>query len=214
MLQIVGLVEMRVKTEILHRLQWRYEVYGTGCCVKSPHFKTLPCAFSTSIFDFRFSSYCDEKRRDGELKKDQKLSKKAAGEIGKGASSIEATKETVPVVLKLRLFVGGLGPTVGASDLQQRFAPLGTVHRIDLVEGKKGWDAEEEALQRGFAYVDFEASSEASLRKLFSAVSANLLFEYHRAAFFCYFFLLAGRMRRMDFVVGKIIFRVFVDGAV
>jgi len=71
------------------------------------------------------------------------------------------------------LFVGGLGPTVGESDLLQRFAPLGTVHRIDLVEGKKGWDAEE-ALQRGFAYVDFEASSEASLRKLFSAVRANL----------------------------------------
>jgi RNA recognition motif-containing protein len=108
---------------------------------------------------------------------------------GRGKSSAarkeSVTKSTTPaaVVLKLRLFVGGLGPTVGASDLLQRFAPLGTVHKIDLVEGKKGWDAEE-ALQRGFAYVDFEASSEASLHKLFSAVRANLLLEYHRVGFF------------------------------
>ena len=117
-----------------------------------------------------------EKRRDGGVKRDKKVSrpeKKTGEKGGKGASSIEKPKEAAPVVLKQRLFVGGLGPTVGASDLQQRFAPLGTVHKIDLVEGKKGWDPED-AAQRGFAYVDFEASSEASLRKLFSAVCFNL----------------------------------------
>jgi RNA recognition motif-containing protein len=110
-----------------------------------------------------------EKRRDGGVRRDKKVSRpeKKTGE--KGASSVEAPKEAAPVVLKLRLFVGGLGPTVGVSDLQQRFAPLGTVHKIDLVEGRQGWDSED-AAQRGFAYVDFEASSEASLRKLFSAV--------------------------------------------
>lgn len=97
---------------------------------------------------------------------------------GRGKSNSDqkksVTEPSKTVVLKLRLFVGGLGPTVGSTDLQQRFAPLGTVHRIDLVEGKKGWDAEE-ALQRGFAYVDFEASSEASLQKLFSAVRTHFL---------------------------------------
>ncbi|KAG0561499.1 hypothetical protein KC19_9G069200 [Ceratodon purpureus] len=112
-----------------------------------------------------------EKRRDGGMKKEKK--EKKDGHPGnpekkKGEKAIEAPKAAAPVVLKLRLFVGGLGPTVGAGDLLQRFAPLGTVHKIDLVEGKKGWDPED-AAQRGFAYVDFEASSEASLRKLFSA---------------------------------------------
>ena len=118
-----------------------------------------------------------EKRRDGGMKKEKK--EKKDGHPGnpekkKGEKAIEAPKAAAPVVLKLRLFVGGLGPTVGAGDLLQRFAPLGTVHKIDLVEGKKGWDPED-AAQRGFAYVDFEASSEASLRKLFSAVCCTLL---------------------------------------
>lgn len=106
---------------------------------------------------------------DGQVKHAKSGMKKAGAKKGeKGGGSIESRKETVPVQLKLRLFVGGLGPTVGVSDLQQRFAPLGVVHKIDLVPGKKDWSPEG-AFQRGFAYVDFEASTEASLKKLFSA---------------------------------------------
>ena len=69
--------------------------------------------------------------------------------------------------LKLRLFVGGLGPTVGPKDLQDRIAPLGQVHGIQMIDSKEdGGDG----THRGFAYVDFEAFSDASLQKLFSAV--------------------------------------------
>ena len=69
--------------------------------------------------------------------------------------------------LKLRLFVGGLGPTVGPKDLQDRIAPLGQVHGIQMIDSKE--DGGDDT-HRGFAYVDFEAFSDASLQKLFSAV--------------------------------------------
>lgn len=77
--------------------------------------------------------------------------------------------------LKLRLFVGGLGPTVGPKDLQDRIAPLGQVHGIQMIDSKEdGGDG----THRGFAYVDFEAFSDASLQKLFSAVRNSPLFHF------------------------------------
>lgn len=83
--------------------------------------------------------------------------------------AVNGTKEKDGGTVRLRLFVGGLGPTVSKSDVQQRFAPLGSVHQIQIVEGKSGEEG-----QLRFAYVEFEASSEASLRKLFSAVCTLL----------------------------------------
>jgi RNA recognition motif-containing protein len=75
--------------------------------------------------------------------------------------------------LKLRLFVGGLGPTVGPKDLQDRIAPLGQVHGIQMIDSKE--DGGGDGTHRGFAYVDFEAFSDASLQKLFSAVRNSIL---------------------------------------
>lgn len=74
--------------------------------------------------------------------------------------------------LKLRLFVGGLGPTVGAKDLQDRLAPLGQVYGIQMIDSK---DDGGDGTHRGFAFVDFEAFSDASLQKLFSAVRNSSL---------------------------------------
>lgn len=65
---------------------------------------------------------------------------------------------------KIRLFVGGLGPEVSAGDLQERFATLGNVQSVALPPAKAGFG------HRGFAYVDFVPATDASLRKLFSAV--------------------------------------------
>jgi RNA recognition motif-containing protein len=66
---------------------------------------------------------------------------------------------------KIRLFVGGLAAEVTAGDLQERFAPLGNVQNITIPAAKvAGFD------HRGFAYVDFVPKTDASLRKLFSAV--------------------------------------------
>lgn len=77
--------------------------------------------------------------------------------------------------LKLRLFVGGLGPTVGPKDLQDRLASLGKVNGIQMIDSKEdGGDG----THRGFAYVDFEAFSDASLQKLFSVVRNSPLFYF------------------------------------
>ena len=84
-------------------------------------------------------------------------------------NAVDGTKEEDGGPVRLRLFVGGLGPTVSKSDVQQRFAPLGNVHQIQIVGSKSGEEG-----HRRFAYVEFEASSEASLRKLFSAVCTTL----------------------------------------
>ncbi|BBN09366.1 nucleolar protein 8 [Marchantia polymorpha subsp. ruderalis] len=63
---------------------------------------------------------------------------------------------------KIRLFVGGLASGVSAVDLKERFAPLGTVLSVAIPSAKYG-------SHRGFAYVDFLPSSEASLKKLISS---------------------------------------------
>ncbi|KAL2628782.1 hypothetical protein R1flu_013468 [Riccia fluitans] len=65
---------------------------------------------------------------------------------------------------KVRLFVGGLSSGVSALDLKERFAPLGTVLELTTPPAKCN-----PGPHRGFAYVDFLPSSDASLRKLFSA---------------------------------------------
>ncbi|KAG6556385.1 hypothetical protein Mapa_002328 [Marchantia paleacea] len=63
---------------------------------------------------------------------------------------------------KIRLFVGGLASEVSAVDLKERFAPLGNVLSVAIPSAKYG-------SHRGFAYVDFLPSSEASLKKLISS---------------------------------------------
>ena len=62
---------------------------------------------------------------------------------------------------EMRIFVGGLGESVSAEDLQRMFGALGVVERLDIVRTKS----------RSFAYVDFSPSSLKSLSKLFSTVS-------------------------------------------
>ncbi|KAL3686836.1 hypothetical protein R1sor_013145 [Riccia sorocarpa] len=84
---------------------------------------------------------------------------------------------------KVRLFVGGLSSSISSVDLKERFAPLGTVLTVSTPQAKD----EEPGPHRGFAYVDFLPSSDASLRKLFSAVRydnfpTNLLY----VSFSCY----------------------------
>ncbi|XP_050262903.1 protein REPRESSOR OF SILENCING 3 isoform X1 [Quercus robur] len=59
---------------------------------------------------------------------------------------------------EMRIFVGGLGESVSAEDLQRMFGSLGVVERLDIVRTKS----------RSFAYVDFSPSSLKSLCKLFS----------------------------------------------
>ena len=59
-----------------------------------------------------------------------------------------------------RIFVGGLGESVTAEDLQRLFGSLGAVQGLDIVRSKS----------RSFAYVDFSPSSLKSLSKLFSTV--------------------------------------------
>ncbi|KAF3966771.1 hypothetical protein CMV_009162 [Castanea mollissima] len=59
---------------------------------------------------------------------------------------------------QMRIFVGGLGESVTAEDLQRMFGSLGVVDRLDIVRTKS----------RSFAYVDFSPSSLKSLSKLFS----------------------------------------------
>jgi len=107
----------------------------------------------------------------GEAKRRRRMAEeKTAGEQGRKTEEKEEVGE-----VKLRLFVGGLGPSVSISDLEQRFAPLGSVHRIEMIPSKAGVDSAAVAgAHRGFAYVEFEASSQASLRKLFSAVCPDL----------------------------------------
>ncbi|CAM6032563.1 unnamed protein product [Sphagnum compactum] len=102
----------------------------------------------------------------GEAKRRRRMAEeKTAGEQERKTEEKEEVGE-----VKLRLFVGGLGPSVSISDLEQRFAPLGSVHRIEMIPSKAGVDSAAVAgAHRGFAYVEFEASSQASLRKLFSA---------------------------------------------
>ncbi len=106
----------------------------------------------------------------GEAKRRRMAEEKTAGEQERKTEEKEEVGE-----VKLRLFVGGLGPSVSVSDLEQRFAPLGSVHHIEMISSKAGVDSAAVAgAHRGFAYVEFEASSQASLRKLFSAVCADL----------------------------------------
>ncbi|KAJ4959311.1 hypothetical protein NE237_026422 [Protea cynaroides] len=57
-----------------------------------------------------------------------------------------------------RIFVGGLGESVTADDLQKTFSSLGTVKSVEIVRTNG----------RSFAYMDFHPSSDKSLSKLFS----------------------------------------------
>ncbi|XP_020587583.1 uncharacterized protein LOC110029575 [Phalaenopsis equestris] len=57
-----------------------------------------------------------------------------------------------------RIFIGGVGAGVTASDLEHTFSPLGMVHDVVFVRDNG----------RNFAFMDFEPSSDKSLSKLFS----------------------------------------------
>ncbi|XP_043695396.1 protein REPRESSOR OF SILENCING 3 [Telopea speciosissima] len=59
---------------------------------------------------------------------------------------------------KTRVFVGGLGESVTAVDLQKTFSSLGTIESIEIVRTNG----------RSFAYMDFLPSSDKALSKLFS----------------------------------------------
>ena len=61
----------------------------------------------------------------------------------------------------VRLYVGGLGESVGRDDLLKIFSPMGFVEAVEFVRTKG----------RSFAYIDFSPASENSLTKLFSTVS-------------------------------------------
>lgn len=60
-----------------------------------------------------------------------------------------------------RIFIGGLGPTVTASDMEKTFSPLGKSYNIEFVRSDG----------QNFAFMDFEPNSDKSLAKLFAVVS-------------------------------------------
>ncbi|KAK9091090.1 hypothetical protein Sjap_024267 [Stephania japonica] len=57
-----------------------------------------------------------------------------------------------------RIFVGGLGESVGEGDLRKTFSSLGIIKNVEFVRSRG----------RSFAYLDFQPSSPVSLPKLFS----------------------------------------------
>ncbi|KAJ6823324.1 putative uncharacterized RNA-binding protein P16F5.06 [Iris pallida] len=58
----------------------------------------------------------------------------------------------------MRIYIGGLSVGVTESDIEKTFSSLGRVAGVELVRTN----------DRGFAYVDFQPSSQKSLAKLFS----------------------------------------------
>ena len=73
---------------------------------------------------------------------------------------------------QVRLYVGGLPSTVSCTQISQRFESFGKVHGVELVAEKEGTVRASQPLQscRGFAYVQFSPSDEASLRRCISMV--------------------------------------------
>jgi hypothetical protein len=70
-----------------------------------------------------------------------------------------------PAPQSVRLFVGGLPADITVAELQSRFKPFGTILGMEVVPQK---DAK--GTCRGFAYVDLDPISEASLHKCFTVV--------------------------------------------
>lgn len=62
----------------------------------------------------------------------------------------------------MRIFIGGVGPTVTAADVEKTFSSLGRVAGVDFVRTNG----------RNFAYMNFEPHSAKTLAKLFSIVSS------------------------------------------
>ena len=67
----------------------------------------------------------------------------------------------------VRLFVGGLPADITIKQLEARFAPFGTLSRVELIPSKlpKGPSA-----CRGFAYVDFRPEDDQALHRCLSLV--------------------------------------------
>ena len=86
-----------------------------------------------------------------------------------------------------RIFVGGLGESVTAEDLQRLFGSLGVVQGLDIVRSKS----------RSFAYVDFSPSSLKSLSKLFSTVRKQKHYQS-----FSFLFIIT--RRKLVFYVGGV----------
>lgn len=61
-----------------------------------------------------------------------------------------------------RVYVGGVGESVGEEDLRKIFGALGTIGAVEIVRTKG----------RGFAYIDFVPATQNSLSKLFSKVTS------------------------------------------
>lgn len=66
--------------------------------------------------------------------------------------------EEAPSPTPSRIFVGGLGRTVTASDLEKTFSSLGCVRGVEIIRTNG----------RSFAYMDFEPASQKAFDKLFS----------------------------------------------
>jgi len=64
----------------------------------------------------------------------------------------------------MKIYIGGVGPAVTTADVENTFSPLGRVAGVEFVRTNG----------RNFAYMDFEATSEKTLAKLFSIVSSSL----------------------------------------
>ncbi|MCL7050990.1 hypothetical protein MKW94_026743 [Papaver nudicaule] len=60
--------------------------------------------------------------------------------------------------MPVRIFVGGLGLSVTAEDLEKTFSSLGTINGVEIVRSSG----------RSFAYMDFKPASSKALNKLFS----------------------------------------------
>lgn len=74
----------------------------------------------------------------------------------------------------VRLFVGGLPPSVHRSELEARFVPFGRVAASELAEPKGLSQASDGPAARGFAYVELEPKDEGAIAKCLSLVRAVL----------------------------------------
>jgi RNA recognition motif-containing protein len=89
-----------------------------------------------------------------------------AGQPTAGQSSIPPSSNGhKPAPQSVRLFVGGLPADITVAELQSRFKPFGTVLGMEVVPLK-----DVKGACRGFAYVDLDPISEASLHKCFTVV--------------------------------------------
>ena len=73
----------------------------------------------------------------------------------------------------VRLYVGGLPPDVGPSDISLRFSPFGQVQAVELAQPKEMAQPGGPQQHRGFGHVDLQPKDANSVARCLSSVSAR-----------------------------------------